>query len=42
MCSSFMLVNTKEVDMRLYVIGGTIISVQDNDAMVDPNRAAVC
>ena len=38
MCSSFMLVNTKEVDMGLYVPGGTIIIAQDNDVYGRPKR----
>ena len=38
MCSSFMPVNTKEVDTGLYVPGGTIIIVQDNNVYGRPKR----
>ena len=38
MCSSFMPVNTKEVDTGLYVTGGSIITAQDNDVYGRPKR----
>ena len=37
-CSSFMPVNTNEVDTGLYVPGGTIINAQDNDVYGRPKR----